>query len=869
MLQAITWWLIVQILGWLALPLSFQLFRRLPDRGYTAAKALGLLLVSYLLAAGASFDLLRNDTGGILLAGILAGWLSGWFYFRHKIICDNSNNETTISLISFIRTQKKLILTVEMLFVITFLTWVTLRAYAAEKIMSSGGEKFMEIAFLNGTLNSSQFPPLDPWLSGFGISYYYFGYVMMALLTKLSGVSSGIGFDLYNSLLFGLTIIGAFGIVYNLIAGTVKVNLQGENQASNNRQLLRYGLLGPLFVVIIGNLEGMLEAFYAKGLMPKSFWTWIDIPDLVTNASVVGSWYPGHSWWWWRGSRVLRDQDLLHQPVPVNSITEFPFFSFLLGDNHPHVLALPFVLLTMTVALNLLYETIKGDEINSYGLNWWSYLSRRYANHWVTLILYGLILGALGFLNTWDFPIYLCLTTLAYGVGCYARSRQITLKLIQQTTVLGAVFGFVGIVLYIFFYVSFSSQAGGLLPYLFPPTRLPQYLIMFGPFIFIITWFLITRLLHQNIQYKRELLKAIFQTWGLTMLSSISLFIPGIISIFLAHPGYPLFQELFKKIEAGQALNDLNLTTIVKAIVTPRLQNPWLFLIISLLIAISVVNIRWSVRISDGIRYSKDLVTDSLASDFFALLLIFTGLVLTLSVEFVYLRDDFGTRMNTVFKFYYQGWIMFACASAYGVWWMFNKAEMAKTISRFICLGGVLILVTAGMVYPLMASYSRIHGFQSDPDLNGASNIIRDHPDDWAAIQWLQVNTRGTPVILEAPGRSYNYEGRISAFTGLPTVLGWSLHEAQWRGNYNEQSKREPDIAIIYTTYDDKQTLDLLHKWQVKYVIVGSPERRFIEQLCGNDPNYHCSVEIVLKKFNRILKPVFTQRTVVIYQVPG
>ncbi len=116
-----------------------------------------------------------------------------------------------------------------MLFTLALVGWALLRAYAPFKIDSAGGEKFMETAFQNAILRSEHFPPLDPWLSGFGISYYYFGYVMMAMLTRLSGAVSGVAFDLYDSLLFALTLIGSFGVVYNLVGFTLKArHKEGE-----------------------------------------------------------------------------------------------------------------------------------------------------------------------------------------------------------------------------------------------------------------------------------------------------------------------------------------------------------------------------------------------------------------------------------------------------------------------------------------------------------------------------------------------------------------------------------------------------------------------------------------------------------------
>jgi len=253
----------------------------------------------------------------------------------------------------------------------------------------------------------------------------------------------------------------------------------------------------------------------------------------------------------------------------------------------------------------------------------------------------------------------------------------------------------------------------------------------------------------------------------------------------------------------------------------------------------------------------------------FVFLLIFIGVALTLSVEFVYLRDVFNTRMNTVFKFYFQGWVMMACASAYGVWWLLNRGDkVIGAVGKYLFLALAGLLIVAGMFYPVFAFDDRVNGFKGSlkPNLDGTSVLAQRSPDDWAAITWLNQNISDAPVILEAPGGSYAYEGRISALTGLPAVLGWSAHEDQWRGSYIEQGKREPDIAAIYTSRDDQKTLDLLHKWNIKYVILGETERNYIRGLCSV-PENACSAASAYSKFDGLLTPVFTGGTT-IYAVP-
>ena len=193
-------------------------------------------------------------------------------------------------------------------------------------------------------------------------------------------------------------------------------------------------------------------------------------------------------------------------------------------------------------------------------------------------------------------------------------------------------------------------------------------------------------------------------------------------------------------------------------------------------------------------------------------------------------------------------------------------------------VSGATLFIGLGLVYTVMAIPSRAGDFKGAANLDGASSIAMNNPDDWAAIQWLDANAEqgvpagSVPVILEVPsvppwGGSYTYEGRISAFSGFPTVLGWAVHESQWRGSYDEQSRREPDLATIYTSSDGQTTLVLLHKWNVSYVILGSPELSYIQHVCSQSGS-SCTTSSALKKFDMLLQPVFSQGQVTIFKVP-
>ena len=912
MIAIVIWWIIAQVLGWVTLPIAMRFFRWLPERGYAFSKPLGLLLVSYIVWLGASTGFLRNDLSGILFAILLVTAVSAWLLFRRS-----GEESLAAELTRFLRQNRRLVITVELLFLVALAAWAGLRAYAPYKIEPTGGEKFMEIAFLNATLNSPQFPPLDPWLSGFGISYYYFGYVMMAIVTRLSAVAPGVGFDLYDALLFAFTLLGAFGVVYNLVkvctphAGTgphaVGAGLRPAppGTRAGDGQPIAAGLLGAMLVGVMGNLSGLLESLHAKGILGERFWQWIDVPGLA-SAPVINSWYPGQIFlWWWRGSRILSDKDLLGQSVIFQPIDEFPFFSFLLGDNHPHVLALPFVLLCIGLALNLLLRqlslTPKGNVLGEVspspsgdgrgeGRRWWNPPAFSLDGDWALFIFSALLIGSLGFLNTWDMPIYLVLVVLAYGLGEAVRRGRVEGRLLLRTLVLAIGLGMASILLYLFFYISFGSQARGILPYLLPPTRLPQYLVMFGPFNFVLVSFLVAYTV------SRRGLRLALRWWLRILLICVGVFVlvlllSSAVAAVAQDPTGATPNPVLQQIFAGLALGDG-----IPASVMARLRDPWLLILLSGMLAAAVtgalLNLNPRSVPQPGAQAKRDAEKDASstagdpqaeaisspseagrgevdASALFAFLLIFAGIGLTLLVEFVYLHDSFGARMNTVFKFYYQGWVMLACASAFGLWWL--GAHLRKPLVRTLVLAGALIAIAAGMLYPGMAIPSRADGFSAEPNLDGASSIAHSRPDDWAAIEWLRQNAVTTdgsvPVILEAPGRSYDYEGRISAFTGYPAVLGWAVHESQWRGNYDEQGKREPDIVTIYTTHDGQVMLDLLRQWQVDYLILGSPELGYIQEVCAQT-GQSCTLGTAVRKFDQLLTPVFSQGEVTIYAVP-
>ena len=811
-------WLVISLIGLAALPLAFWLLERLPGKGFAFARPLGLLLVSYLLWLGASLRIFQNDIGGLIAALLGLVGISAWLAFR--------KGGNWAALCAHLRQNPAWVLASEVLFALALLGWAFLRATTTARAMPTGGEKFMEMAFLNGVLNSPYFPPIDPWLSGFSISYYYFGYIMMAVLTRLTQFPSTVAFDLYDALLFALSIQLSFGLVSEMAA------LSGARRAGR----LAAGAAAAFFTSGAGNLEGLLEALHSRGWLSPAFTAWLGLPGFPPSGPINHTFYPGNAdWWWWRASRVLSDLGFDGKPLPLNPITEFPFFSFLLGDNHPHVLALPFGLLAAAVGLD------------------WAAAGGRIPR--LRLAFSALVIGSLIFLNTWDFPVLFGLALLAYLAGEYSRAGRLSPSAWREVLWRAAGLGVGGILFYLPFLLSFHSQAGGVLPYVFPPTRLVQYLVMFGLFVAVLLFFLPASLRHQNAASAQPFgLKRLGAWWlramlGFGLLFTACILLAVMVLVVDQLRGGGLAQSVQSWMGGG------GLDQALLRAFTSRLANPWLFLLLTLLLTLAAAGLRASPRLDPASGPDSGLT--------FARLLALCGLGLTFAVEFFYLRDSFGVRLNTVFKFYFQGWTLLSCASGYAVWWMADRASRLRV--PFFCI--ISLLSAVSLVYPLMAAASRTSGYDQPPLLDAAAQLRRDNPDDWAAIDWLGAQARGglPPTILEAPCPSYCFGGRISAFSGYPTLLGWSDHEGQWRGSFSEQAKREPDIRAIYTNASILDTRALLNKWQVRYVILGETERAYIRTQCVQD-NSACTPETVQAKLEQSLLIAFRQGSLTVFQ---
>lgn len=819
--DALIWWLTIELLGLLAVPLAAALLPHLPDRGYAAAKPLGLLLVGWLAYLLAMLHLLPFERLTLVGCGLALGALSGWLLLRDGRAL-LGEFRTRLRRPAFLR----YLISAEVLFTLAFAVWALVRAGNPNIVEQ---EKFMDFGFLNTILKSGMFPPHDMWLAGQPINYYYFGYVLIAVLTSLSGVIPAVAFNLGAAGLFALTALGAFGLVYNLITGTVQRPIAGLDTPEGARPavIVRRPFLSPILYAVLAAL--MLAAM---GNLTVAFAT----HTTEDTQSIEGNGWrycflcaQARSYDWWAPSRVVQDYQTnaggAKSKVGFTTINEFPAFSFILADMHPHVLMLPFVLLTLTLALGFARRKARP------GGSWRAGLPSTVSG-WLALIAAGVAAGALYAGNTWDYPTYLGILVLAGGIPLLTAQRRAAQPAgwgwLRPWLVQGLLLVALSVLTFLPFHLTFVSLVGG--DSATVPANLAAIPVLGG-----------------LLQKVGGLL--LVNTADKTILGFLVIFgiflLPILVWLGSNLVGY--LRDLLRADPAAQRAPAIWIGFIVVAVVLAVLLR---FPLFGLLVPMAGIALALIWRQPE--RTDRN----------FALLLTAVAALIGLVIEVVFLKDNFQMRMNTLFKFYFQIWTLWAVVAAYGLWQVLDRAftphasqvTTATGRTRIIVADGpprsiqgaagalavvALLLVASGLLYPFYGAQSR-QGLGNGPlkGLDGTAWVGGEQPADLEAIGWLNAHAQAGDRVLEAGGDEYGRPGRVSAYTGIPTLVAWdNSHEALWRTGQpalrQEINARRAAVNAIYQGVDPAggqpltatRLLDVLHQYGVTYVFAGAVER--------------------------------------------
>jgi YYY domain-containing protein len=506
--------------------------------------------------------------------------------------------------------------------------------------------------------------------------------------------------------------------------------------------------------------------------------------------------YPGD--WFWTASRAISAD-----PGEVQPITEFPYFTFLYADLHAHMISMPLTMLALGWAISVALAAAEGMA-DGKRKGQAQRPAPPYPRPPAPLPLLAWVVGALAIgvlrpTNTWDWPTYLLLGTLAvvYYVwrGESARRRDGSAGILRALGKGGLLVALlVGLSTLAFwpFAANYGSAYSSVSLWTGSNTRVWNYLLVHGLFLFFVVIHL-AREFHAWTATWTEAGKRHWEPLGVPLLAALGLFVA--LLAFLLIRGYW---------------------------VAP--------------VALPLLLVAGLLALRPGLPTPRRIV----------LALMSAALGLTLLVEIVVLDGDIG-RMNTVFKFYLQVWLMLSVACGPAVVWAWPALRGIRRRRVWQAALGALLL--AALLYPLLATPAKwnirmnhdtpntLDGAAfipyveyGDTDYAGNSRIIR-LVEDQGAIEWLQRNVQGTPVLMEAHGSNpyRSIAGRVAMYTGLPTVIGWDWHQRQQRAVApgSAVTTRIDDVNRFYNTPDTAEAWNILQRYGVEYVFVGSLEQTY------------------------------------------
>ncbi|MBN1121275.1 MAG: glycosyltransferase family 39 protein [Anaerolineae bacterium] len=935
-LGSLAWWLVIGMIGWLAFPTMWVIFRGTPDKGYLLSRIFGMLFTAWLAWMLASLRLVKWGRAGILLSLLVLTVLSaGLILPRRK------------AFVTWVRDNLRRIGIAEAGLFIFFLAFLLIRLGNPDLWHPYfGGEKPMDMAYFNAVLRSETFPPYDPWFAGGTINYYYFGFVLIGVPVKLLGVPSSLAYNLILPTFFALTAGGVFSAVYNLTAkcsiGNVfpptpalplngeRADIRGMTLPYNDegidsgelaltpdlaaarsapspswrggtgdtgraqhavplRGVLRgqerlpvmAGLFAAISAVGLGNLDqirriiwGIAEIGHGGGqwestLLPRG-------GDFVNGLIQViqGQRIPiARHEWYWNATRLI--------PVPINAegiatetgpITEFPFFTFLYGDLHAHMIAFPVTLLVIGWCIALIRQANKEND-GPFG---------RFIATAVTVLVGAMTVGALRPTNTWDYPTYLVLAIVTLMIAPFL--KQVNQDRLPALMIGGVLAVMLGAAMY-GFSLSEAAQAqnisglalagvGALIGLLagygiglrVTGGREDQdgkpWQTLFGGLgmsaLFALGTYLLflPYMLNYKAGYDQFIAWEGSSTplWAFTDINGLQLFL--IIS-WLGMIGWGWIKRIPRKmilpvVIGGMAV--IGITAFAGSTVSPVA-----------IVAVPVMLAALGLFI-DQKRSREEIITG---------VLVLAAMGLALLVEIVVLEGDMH-RMNTIFKFYLQIWLLLTVAGGAGLAWFWPKIRSAADAARIPWSAVLAVLIGLAALYTLTATWAKVGdrwNVEAPRTLDGMAympTVSRYENEtsfslqpDYVALRWLQDNIDGHPVVMEMVSPAeYMWGNRISIYTGLPSVVGWSWHQRQQRGiDAPEVIDRHRAVKEFYSTTDIDYAMSILDTYHVELIMVGELEKVYTGQ-AG-------IAKFEIMDSMGLLSPIFDQNGTAIYRVEG
>ncbi|MCH7972044.1 MAG: hypothetical protein IH960_13555, partial [Chloroflexi bacterium] len=761
MLQAIATLLTVELIGLAAFPIVARAFPLLADRGWAISKPVGMLLVATAVWLASYTRLVPNTP------------LTWWVFlivlgFGSSLVLGSDWKRLRKTLVRRWRT----IVTIELIFLAFFLMFLSMRAFDPA---AAGTEKPMDLMMLTAVTSAEYAPPEDLWLAGEPIAYYYFGYWIYGGVNAMAGTGPAVAYNVGLALVAGM----AASVVAALVTTLVR-----RDGASTKVALLAGGV-SSFLLLLVSNLSGLWTLLDITRIAPDWLLNWYQ-GDNYPRVDRIATWRPDDFGWWWESSRIISTFGESGNDLDF-TIQEYPFFSFLLGDFHPHLMSIPFLLTGITVltALFIAYRTI------SFGV-----LRRNVP----AALIAAVVIGSSGFINFWDVGLLLMLSTGLVIAG-WVLTRGPGLKSLIKAALPLGVLWLVGMLIYSpFYFGTAESQVQS-------PAILP---VRYGsrPIHFVSVWLLLMIVVAPiAIALAKKYATAVFDRLrGQQKVSQSDrqliwrpAWITGLVLVVLPWLVW---------VTTHLAFND----NARASDVISRLPVTGLLGVISVVL-IAVTLGRAHRGADEGAHY--------------VLLLGALALYLLFAAELFFVHDLFGNRMNTVFKFYYQAWILLSAVGGYGAytWWRHHPALTGRTV--WISRTGIAVLavvVVSSVYFPVASAVTKTVDSGLGPNLDSLSFLEAWDQEELDVIERIREIADSNDHLIEAAGESYSDYGRIAGLSGVPTVIGWAFHEKQWHGSDRAFAHRRGDVETIYTTDDEQELRELIDKYSLTMVVVGPRE---------------------------------------------
>jgi YYY domain-containing protein len=642
---------------------------------------------------------------------------------------------------------------------------------------SKGGERPMDFSYFNAVLKSTSFPPYDPWFAGGYINYYYYGFVLVATPVKLLGIVPAIAYNLILPTLFGMVAVSAFAIGWKFL------DMEHDPAESHGHPKipgfdLRFigGLAAALMTVVLGNFGTVQMVFRA---MAKLAAPGGDLANSIFFQRLV-----------WAGEGLFKT---LFQGVvlPIGRGEWYWNPSRVIPPG-------PGNEITEFPYFTFLYSDLHAHMIviplGLFVIAWALATVKSRSTSLISLVGGALVIGALYPTNLSDIYTYLPVGLTALGYVLWRASpagwpRWFTnVPLVAKRTITTILSLAVLTTLSLWFYepyrAAYSQAYSKLDMWTASQTPVSSYLTHWGLFLYIIFFWLIweTR-----------------QWMAATPASALSKLKPYALWIEFAVAGYfvALLFLAYRQIWVG-----------------------WIALPLAV----------WA-----GLLMMRPTLPEEKR---LALFWTGTALLITLIVELVSVRGDIG-RMNTIFKFYLQAWVLLSVSAGAAFAWVLSELRAWLPRWRNLWQGGMIVLTACALLFTVTATIDKV----TDRINNDAPHTLDameymahaeywdaqtiDLSQDYHAIRWMQDNVQGSPVIVEANCPEYRWCSRFTIYTGLPGVVGWNWHQRQQRALLSPTlvTDRVDAIGNFYNSTDLEYVRTFLDKYDVRYIVVGQLEQ--------------------------------------------